>query len=228
MHFDFLKFKTKFRIWILFFFFYLKSNSGIVVGFSYSDLYTIPLLLKWKQVVVCASVVLNNFWVGLAITDTYCMWHRVGSTLPICTQQCVWNKLGKMSCQLTRMWLWSLPVSISMLCPTVMESGVQRRANSENNLWGDRSNKNKRKSKRALSLEMREKVRLKERKKGWGKRKVKEKDEAEEHKWKRKSIFSRQSALSPPPSPYKELTESKDETRQRNWDVRAPIPSKLT
>lgn len=178
--------------------------------------------------VVCASVVLNNFWVGLVSTDTYCMWHRVRSTLPICTQQCVWNNLGEMSCQLTRMWLWSLPVSISMLCPTVMESRVQRRANSENNLWGDRSNKNRRKSKRALSLEMRENVWLKERKKGSGKRKVKEKDEAEEHKWKRKSIFSRQSALSPPALPYKELTESKDETRQRNWDVRAPIPSKLT
>lgn len=163
--------------------------------------------------------------------ETYCMWHRVGSALPICTQQCVWNKLGKMSCQLTRMWLWSLPVSISMLCPTVMESGVQRRANSENNLWGDRSNKNRRKSKRALRLEMREKVWMKsgemERKKGW------EKSEGEgrrgrAHMKERESIFSRQSALSPPPLPYKELTESKDETRQRNWDVRAPIPSKLT
>jgi len=104
--------------------------------------------------------------------DTYCMWHRVGSALPICTQQCVWNKLGKMSSQLTRMWLWSLPVSISMLCPTVIESGVQRRANSENDLWGDRSNKNRRKSKRALHLEMRERVRMKGSemgKKGWEK-----------------------------------------------------------
>ncbi len=158
---------------------------------------------------------------------TYCMWHRVWSTLPICTQQCVWNKLGEMSCQLTRMWLWSLPVSISMLCPTVMESGVQRRANSENNLWGDGSNKTGERVKEHWVWKWERKYDWKRGRRGEGREKWRRRTKRKSTN-ERERVFSRHSALSPHPLPYKELTESKDETRQRNWDVRAPIPSKLT